>query len=436
MNINFEKASFRDFENIPGMDALERSVHFTDYLNYLNSKGLLNYRFETLTGCAPEVTLNLKGSKTQSVVSLVSNDYLGFTQHPEVKKAAMEAIEQFGTGTGASPAIGGNFSFHEELERKIASFFKKESAILYTTGYTANSATLQCLLKKEDIAILDQAVHTSVTEGCLQTNVKTFPHNNLEALERILRISKAQYRTRLVVIDGVYSQDGDLAPLPEILKIVREYDAYLMVDDAHGTGVIGKSGRGIIELYDLFREIDIISGTFSKTFGHIGGYVIAKPDIVNFLKYQSRQHLFSVTSSPASACILKSIDLIDEEQFWIKKLWKNINYLNEGLKDLGLDTGTSASAIIPVKIRDRFLTGEVARLLFQAGVYANPIMYPAVALNDARIRMSVTASHTIAHLDKVLNAFEYISRKLDLHKSINQKYEKTKKQGRDHEITD
>ncbi|WP_207424963.1 aminotransferase class I/II-fold pyridoxal phosphate-dependent enzyme [Pedobacter sp. SYSU D00535] len=414
MKIDFDKASFRDFENIPGLGVNERSALFLNYINRLKERGLLHYRYLISSPCSPVVELELPGKPPRPYVSLVSNDYLGFTQHPKVKKAAIAGIEDLGTGSGASPAIGGNFALHEALEKKIASFFRRENAILYTTGYTANSATLQCLLKKEDIAIIDAGVHTSVIEGCLLTNVKTFPHNNLEALERILRLTKDQYRTKMVVIDGVYSQDGDLAPLKEIVKLVKDYDALLMMDDAHGTGVIGATGRGVIELKNLWEEVDIISGTFSKTFGQIGGYVVGSKELVNFLKYQSRQHLFSVTATPASAGILKAIDLIDEEPIWQRMLWENVEYLRSGLLGLGLDLGTSASAILPVKLGDRVLAGKVAGLLLDAGVYANPIMYPAVALNDARIRMSVMATHSREQLDQVLNAYEYAIAKLNL----------------------
>ena len=294
--MDYSKLSFKDFENIPGQNMMERASSFNNYLNYLDDKGHLNYRLENSSGCGPELHLNLIGqAKAKSYVNFVSNDYLGLTQHPRVKNAAIEAICQYGTGAGASPAIGGHFSFHQGLEDKIASFFKRKAAMLYTTGYTANSATIQSLLKKEDIAILDMAVHASVYEGCLNTNVKTFLHNNLQQLEDILKRVKDPYRTKLVVIDGVYSQDGDLAPLKEIVSLVHKYDAFILVDDAHGVGVLGKTGRGLIEECDLFDQIDMITGTFSKTFAGLGGYVVADPELIRFLKFQSRQHLFSAT---------------------------------------------------------------------------------------------------------------------------------------------
>jgi glycine C-acetyltransferase len=288
--------------------------------------------------------------------------------------------------------------------------------VIFTTGYTANSATLQILLQKEDIAIIDMAVHASVYEGCILTNRKTFPHNNLEALENILKTSESMYRTKLVVIDGVYSQDGDTAPIEEIYKLVKKYNAYLMIDDVHGVGILGKTGRGTIEDTGLLDKIDIITGTFSKTFGSLGGYVITNEKLATFIRFQSRQQIFSATMPPSSMGIVKAIELIDEEPQWRAKLWENINYFKKGLNDLGLETGTTCSAVIPVKIGDPHVTGDVGKLLIERGIYTNPIIYPAVARKDARIRMSIMATHKREHLDKTLNAFEDIDKKLHIAK--------------------
>ncbi|WP_026898543.1 aminotransferase class I/II-fold pyridoxal phosphate-dependent enzyme [Daejeonella oryzae] len=420
MEIDFSKASFKDFENVSGMDAWKRADLFKDYLDYLNNKGYLNYRLVSTTGCGPEMEIITdKNEKPKSLVSFVSNDYLGFTQHPKIKEAVIEGIRQYGTGAGASPAFGGQFSYHEQLENKIASFFNRDSAIIYTTGYTANSATLMSLLQKEDIAIVDMPVHARVYEGCQSTNLKVFLHNRLDILEKVLKESQSKYRTKMVIVDGVYSQDGDMAPLDKILELCRHYGAYLCVDDAHGVGVIGETGRGAMEKYGVTNEVDIITGTFSKTFANVGGYVIADPNLISFLKYQSRQHLFSATSTPAAAGILKGIDLLDEEPQWKDKLWDNINYFKSGLTELGMDIGNTESAIIPVKIGDAATTGEAGRLLLKAGVYCNPIIYPAVSKKNARIRMSVMATHTKEQLDKALNAFEYADQKLHISKSLS-----------------
>jgi glycine C-acetyltransferase len=418
MNIDFTKASFRDFENIPGLDAIARAEVFYDFLGFMKNSGHMNYRLVNQSGCGPEmdVITPQSGGSAGRYVSFVSNDYLGFTQHPLVKKAVIGAIENYGTGAGASPLIGGHFSFHQQLEDKIASFFGRssDSAVIYTTGYTANSASLQSLLLKEDIAIVDTAVHASVYEGCLLTNRKSFLHNDIESLERILKDARDRYRTKMVIIDGVYSQDGDIAPLDKIRELTRRYGAYLMVDDAHGIGVLGKTGRGAMQLYGIMDQVDFITGTFSKTFAGLGGYVIAPPKVAAFLKFQSRQHIFSATSTPAVAGIIKAIELIDQEPQWRAKLAENIAYFKNGLLSLGMDVGRTQSAIIPVKIGDPHKTSDTGTLLLKAGIYTNPILYPAVAKKNARIRMSLMATHTREHLDKALNAFEDIDKVLKI----------------------
>lgn len=419
MDIDFTKATFRDFENIPNLDAFQRASKFREFTDYMAQSGHMNYRLTTTTGCGPEMDIITPyHSDPHRCVCFVSNDYLNFSQHPKVKAAAIESIERYGVGSGASPLIGGYFEYHRKLEEKIAAFYGRspEESATFTTGYTANSATLLAMLKKEDIAIVDSGVHASVAEGLRGTNAKTFPHNNLEALEHILKTVRDKYRTRLVVTDGVFSQDGDVAPLTEIFALVKQYGGYLMVDDAHGIGVLGSTGRGVLEDADLLDKVDIISGTFSKTLGHIGGYTIANPNVTNFIRFQSRQQIFSSTAPPTVMAIIKAIELMDEEPHWRHRLWQNISYFKKGLEDLGLDTGTTCSAIIPVKIGSPHLTGDAGQMLLKAGIFTNPILYPAVPRHDARIRMSVMATHTKEHIDRALNAFEYVDSKLHISK--------------------
>ncbi|SMC54182.1 glycine C-acetyltransferase [Pedobacter africanus] len=412
--VELRNASFKDFVDMPGKDAISWAAHFDAYIKNWLERGHWNYRQESLSGCMPEVELNLPGNANKTFVAMVFNDYLGFTQHPEVKAAAIAGIEEFGTGAAASPAIGGHMRYHRQLEEKIAAFFKRDAAILFTTGYTANTATMQALLKKDDLAILDMSVHASMYEGVQGTKVKTFMHNDMQHLERQLRENQGKHRSMWVIVDGVYSQPADLAPLGEIIKLCKQHGAYLAMDDAHGVGVVGETGRGVIELHNAYKDVDLITGTFSKTFGHLGGYVVADEKLVNYLKFQAGQHIFSVTATPASACILKSIDLIDDEPWWRSKLWENINYLKKGLQDLGLDTGSSASAIVPVMTGSPGLNAEVCKWLLEAGVYANQIGYPAVPKNKARIRMSVMATHSIDHMDRVLNAWEWVKTKMNI----------------------
>ncbi len=411
--IDFRTASFKDFEHIAGMDIMERARYFRTYLDYLAKRRRLNYRLESSSPCGPEMRILLPGhQRPKKLITMVSNDYLGFTQHPEIIRANITAMNQYGTGSGASPAIGGHFAYHQLLEDRIAAFYGREHALLYTTGYTANSATLQCLLGKDDIAILDMAVHASVYEGCQLTNVKRVLHNNMDMLNNVLKQAQHSYRTKLVVVDGVYSQDGDLAPLHEITHMAHHYGAYVLMDDAHGTGVVGATGRGVAELTHTLPDIDIITGTFSKSLAHLGGYVVADDDLIQYLKYQSRQHLFSTSAGPSTLGIVRALELIDEEPQWRTKLWENIDHLTYGLLGLGLDIGTTGSAIVPVKIGDIAKTLEAGKQLLRAGVYANPIMYPAVAKKDARIRLNVMATHTQAQLDRVLEAFASVKHRV------------------------
>ncbi|HRP91113.1 MAG TPA: aminotransferase class I/II-fold pyridoxal phosphate-dependent enzyme [Edaphocola sp.] len=415
--INYAEASFKDFENIPEYGINERAKELSLFLQYMDDNDRLNYRLGNQSNAGATVLhIDKKTKELKERVSFVSNDYLGFSQHPLVKQASIDSIIQYGTGAGSSPLIGGHYDYHDVLEDKLCSFFGREkgAALVYTTGYTSNSASLQCLLQKEDIAILDMAVHSSVYEGCILTNTKRFLHNNLEMLERVLRDTQYKYRNKVVIIDGVYSQDGDMAPVKEMLYLCRKYGALLVVDDAHGIGVIGNTGRGALEYYDVLKEVDIITGTLSKTFGNIGGFVISNPDLTQFLQYQSRQYAFSAAATPAIAGVSKAIDLIDEEPQWQSQLWENINYFKNGLMEVGLDIGTTCSAIIPVKIGDPIKTGQVGKMLLDMGIYTNPILYPAVSKKDARIRMSVLATHSKEHLDKTLNAFEIINEKLEI----------------------
>jgi glycine C-acetyltransferase len=264
------------------------------------------------------------------------------------------------------------------------------------------------------MVILDAGVHTSVIEGCQMYNRKTVKHNDLDAYEHALKLSKGKHPLVLVIIDGVYSQDGDLAPLKEIIALCKKYGAKLMVDDAHGTGVIGKTGRGLIESCDAWDDVDLITGTFSKTFGHIGGYVVASEEMVNYLKYQSKQHLFSASSTPAAMAIVKAIELIDEEPLWMSVLRDNIKYFRHGLLGLGLNIGDTRSAIFPVRIGDKIKNAKICHAMQQKGVYVNQINYPAVSLKDARIRMGITARHQRSHLDEVLNVWSDIKKEFQL----------------------
>ena len=405
MDTKLKNKSLKDFENLKGIKIKEKAQLFYEFYQYNKEQKYSNYRIASKTGSGSEiVVIDPYTGIGQPCISFVSNDYLGFTKHPEIKKAGIEVLNVFGSGAGSSPLIGGQSILHNELERKIANFFNKEDAITYTSGYAANSGTLLPLFGNEDLVILDMGVHASVLEGAILTNKKYFLHNDIVSLERILYQNKEKYTNIVIVIDGIYSQDGDIAPLDKISLLAKEYNAFLIVDDAHGIGVVGENGKGVFELFDIYDKVDLITGTFSKTFASVGGYVAGDKEIITFLKYFSASNIFSAAATPQSVnTVIKAIDLMKEEPKWIKKLQENILYFKNGLDTIGIDYGKSNSAIFPIMIRDEEKTKKIGRRLFELGIYANPILYPAVSRKQTRIRMSLLATHNKTMLDKTLN---------------------------------
>lgn len=414
MNNPFDNQTIKDFENY-GQDVLERAKQIDAYLTYRHQKQHLPYRVVSLTGSGATMEIvNPYTGKNQHVISFVSNDYLGFSHHPEVIDAGIEALRNYGTGAGASPLIGGLNNLSEQLEQQIAKFMKNECAITYSSGYASNSSTLAALLGKKDIAIMDMYTHASVMDGCYCTNTKHFLHNNIDSLVRILK-QTGDYKNRFIIVDGVYSQDGDIAFLDKIYNVCKEHKAYLVVDDAHGIGTLGNTGRGVIENFKLLDKVDIITGTFSKAFGNVGGFSIANKELVNLLKYCSRQNIFSAAATPQSvASTIKAIQLIDKEPEHRNRLLKNIAYFKKGLETAHIDYGNSQSAIFPIMMRDEYKTKEVAKILFENGIYVNPISYPAVPIKLSRLRISLTAMHTKEHLDKALDILERVCKKFSL----------------------
>lgn len=376
--MDYQKASLKDFENIE-QPIRQRAKDFFLYSSYMTENRQNNYRLALESGTRASITLNQKNDFGKNdFIGFISNDYLGFSHHPKVLEAGQEALYKYGAGAGASPLIGGLLDIHQSLEHKIASFFGREDAITFTSGFGTNAGVLSTLLGQSDLAILDMFVHTN----------------------------------KVIVVDGVYSQDGDIAPLDEICKLSKNYDAFLIVDDAHGIGIWGDTGRGILESFSALGLVDLITGTFSKTFGSVGGYAVGNKEVINLLKYFANENIFSAAATPQSAgSIAKAIDLIDEEPFWRSRIWENIIHFRKGLESIGIDFGKSNSAIFPIMIRDNERAMKIADFLFQNGVFVNPILYPAVPQKQSRLRMSVLAVHTIEQLDKTLNLLEWAFKK-------------------------
>ena len=376
----------------------------------LISHGLYPY-FRTIESAQdPEIVMN--GRK---MIMAGSNNYLGLTSHPKVKEAAIEAIRKYGTGCAGSRLLNGTLDIHVQLEEKLARFMRKEAALIFSTGFQVNLGVISALVGKDDIVIIDKMDHASIIDGCRLSfgDVKKYRHNDMADLERLL--NEYEDKDKLVVIDGVFSMEGDIAPLPEIVSLVKKYGARLMVDDAHGIGVLGKTGRGTAEHFGLENEIDLIMGTYSKSLASIGGFISGSADVIHYIKHLARSLMFSASPPPASvASVSAAIDIIENEPERREQLWKNTKKMLNGFKALGFQTGHSETPIIPVIVGEDEKAFVMAMMLQDEGVFANATVTPAVPSGMALIRTSYMATHTDAHLDIVLSAFEKIGRRLGI----------------------
>lgn len=415
-SINLKEASLFDFFDIEGADIMSRAKIFNGFANQTRERKHDYYRRISLSGSAPVMNvIDKHTSKPKEMIYLASNDYLNLTKHPRVIEAGISALKKYGAGAGSVPLLGGTFDIHVELEKKIAKFKGCKNAILYSSGYGSNCGSLIALLQEKDIAILDRLVHASVIDGCKGTNIKFFKHNDLKSLERILANSQNKFRTKIVVVDGVYSMDGDIAPLDKLCELAHSYGAYVMVDEAHATGVIGENGRGTPEYFSIEGKVDIVSGTFSKALGGVGGFVAANEELVELLHFYSRAYMFSTAPTPqVVGSLIEALDVIETEPVLRANLWRNITYFRKNLLDLGFDIGNSQTAIFPIIIGDDMKVKEACKMLHERGIYANLVLYPAVQRKFSRLRLSLMTNHTKEHLDKTLNILCDVGKKLRL----------------------
>jgi 8-amino-7-oxononanoate synthase len=342
-----------------------------------------------------------------------SNNYLGLTCHPRVKEAGIRAIQKYGCGCAGSRFLNGTLDIHEELEIKLARFFRKEAALVFATGYQTNLGAISALLGRNDVAIIDKYDHASIIDGCRLSfgKVKKYRHNDMKDLERVLEQTKG--KGKLIIVDGIFSMEGDIALLPSIVELAKAYGARIMVDDAHGIGVLGRGGRGTAEHFDLEDQVDLIMGTYSKSLAAIGGFVAGSNEVINFIKHVGRSMIFSASLPPSLvASVSEALDIIEEEPQLRERLWKNTHKMLKGYKALGFDTGDSETPIIPIIIKDSLKVYQMCRRLFENGVFVNPVVNPAVPLGRELLRTSCMATHTEEQLDRVLNAFEKIGKEL------------------------
>jgi len=351
------------------------------------------------------------------VINLSSNNYLGLTTHPKLRERAIEAIRKFGVGSGAVRTIAGTMAIHMELEERIAKFKHVEAAVVFQSGFTANAGTVQAILGREDIIISDQLNHASLIDGCRlsRAEIKIFPHKDMEACETILKEIAGRKCHKLLVTDGVFSMDGDIAPLPQLVELAEKYGCIMMIDDAHASGVLGRNGRGTVDHYNLHGRVDIQVGTLSKAIGALGGYVCSTRDAIEFLYHRARPFLFSTSHPPSvAASCLAAFDVLEQEPQLIDRLWANTKFFKEGLQRLGFNTGVSETPITPVIVGDAALAHQFSRELFAAGVFAQSLGFPTVPEGRARIRTIVTATHTQEELTRALEILEDIGRKLKI----------------------
>ena len=382
----------------------------TQELDGLKQAGLYN-NIRTI-GSPQGAWLVVDGKK---VLNFCSNNYLGLANHPDIVAAAQKATVAMGVGPAAVRSIAGTMSLHVELEKRLAVFKGVEAAITFQSGFTANLATIPALVGKEDVIFSDRLNHASIIDGCRLSGAKiiAYEHNDPQSLEEQIQANLSNYRRALVVTDGVFSMDGDIAPLPDIYEVAKKYDILLMVDDAHGEGVLGKGGRGIVDHFGLHGKVDVEVGTLSKAVGVVGGVVAGTAVIIEWLRQRGRPFLFSsaVTVPDAAAC-LAAIDLLEDSTQLVDKLWSNAKYFKAEMKTLGFDTGVSETPITPVMLGEAPLAQQFSRELYEAGVFAMAIGYPTVPQGKARIRVMISAAHATDDLDKGLEAFQMVGKKL------------------------
>lgn len=362
--------------------------------------------------CDAEIILNGK-----KVINLSSNNYLGFANHPRLKKAAIKAIETYGVGSGAVRTIVGNMDIHEKLDETIAAFKKEEAALVFQSGFNVNAGVIQAITTDKDLIISDQLNHASIIDGTKLSKASraVFKHSDMEDLERILKESQGKYEQMLIITDGVFSMDGDIAKLPEIVRLAKTYGALTYVDDAHGSGVLGERGRGTVDHFHLHGQVDFIVGTLSKAIGVVGGYVAGSMEMRDWLLHRGRPLLFSTAMMPgAAAAIIEAFHMLETSSEYTDKLWDNARYFKDKLSKLGFDIGHSETPITPVMIGKEALTMEFSKQLLYNGVYVSGIVFPTVPKNTGRIRCMVSALHTKDQLDRAIEIMESTAKKLNI----------------------
>ncbi len=349
-------------------------------------------------------------------IMLASYNYLALIDHPKLKEAGIKAIEKYGTGTSGVRFLSGTTEVHKKLEAKIAQFKGADDAITYTSGYVTNLAAITALFQKDDILIIDKIDHASIIDGCMLSGAryKTFLHNDMGRLEAILKDSD-NYVNKIIIVDGVYSMDGDVANLPEISRLAKKYKAKVMVDEAHSIGVLGKTGHGIEEYFGLENAVDIHMGTLSKTIPSVGGYIAAEKSMIDYLRHNSRPFIFSAPIPPVNAAVaIAALEVIEDEPERVENLHRNMERYRVGIQSMGYNIGDSVTAIVPIIVGEEEETLQLCKMVNEMGVFICPIVYPAVSKGTSRLRSHVLTNHTVEDIDEALSIFEKAGKSLGI----------------------
>ncbi len=411
-----DERTMADFFALPDRDIFAKTRPFFQFCGEIRDRGHYLYRRTLLGPSANRVTVWDEERETaRSMVMMASNNYLGLTSHPRVVEGGLDAQRRYGAGSGSVSLLAGTLDLHRQLEARLAAFKGCEDAVVFPAGYSANVGCVTGLAREGDLVINDILNHASIIDGCRLSGatIKAFPHCSVEALDKLLGRTAGSHAGRLVIVDGVFSMDGDIAPLPRLIEVCRKHGARLMVDEAHATGVIGPGGRGTPAYHGVEGQVDLVVGTLSKALGGVGGFVASTREVVHYLRFYARSYMFSTALPPAVAgSMLAALDVIEDEPELLGQLWNNIRYLQAGLRNLGFNLGNQETAIFPLIIGDDLRVKEMGRMLHEAGIFANPVFYPAVSRRLSRIRLSLMATHTREDLDLTLEACERAGRKL------------------------
>ncbi len=386
-----------------------RTAYLAEQLDDLKQQGLFN----TIRTVESPMGAHIRVDGRE-VLNFCANNYLGLANHPRLREAAKRAIDQYGIGPGAVRTIAGTMTLHVQLEERLARFKGAEACLALQSGFTANLATIPALVGKDDVIFSDQLNHASIIDGCRlsRARIVAYAHNDVDDLRRKIA-ETTEYGRRLIISDGVFSMDGDIAPLDALYEVAREHDILLMIDDAHGEGVLGRSGRGIVDHFGLHGKVDIEVGTMSKAFGVVGGMVAGRRVIIDWLRQRGRPFLFSSAMSvPDVAACLAAVEMLESSDELVTRLWDNAEFLRAELRGLGFDTGLSQTPIVPVMLGEAALAQQFSRALFEAGVFAMAIGFPTVPPGKARIRVMNSAAHSRDDLEQALAAFEQVGRAL------------------------